>query len=101
MDQGNFNKKISVSEEENMLFYKWISSLPLHEQQQYNKVDQIHEQVVAKAIKNNDAKLVRNEKNQVVEIVWRDHDTHIMYCKQMGNLKLYLSFRQRYQDSKK
>ena len=100
MDENNFKKSIQISEQENQLFRKWIVSLPEHEQQEWKRVDKIHEQVVRLAMKNNDAKRVRDQNVDLIQLMWKSHDVHLKYIELMTDHETYLNFQQRYQDSK-
>ena len=98
MDQSDFKKSIPVSHQTGKDLCQWIASLPQPEQQEWARVSTIHEQVVASAIKNDDARNVFDENGNVNQILWKNDDVHCQYIKLMTDHETYLSFWKRFRD---
>lgn len=59
----------------------WTRTLPIEEQNEWNRVHLIHESVVNQAITNGDAKIVVDETNTPTQILWRSEEIHLEYIK--------------------
>lgn len=103
-DQSEFKKTIEVvSDKRNSAtsFHIWVDTLPIEEIQEWQRVHQIHESVVNQAILNGDATRVYDNNNCVIQICWKNEETHLAYVEQMTDHDIYLSFWHRYRETLK
>jgi hypothetical protein len=94
-NHSEFKKIIDSSHGDSI--HIWITTLPDHDQQEWNRVHELHESIVDLAVANGEAVRVKDIK----QIFWKNDEIHLKYTKQMVDLDIYLNFWKRYTDSLK